>query len=248
MTRTEALVVTKICALSECQKPFESRLTEARSAVQRFCSRKCHMTEINRERGQEKRRAWDASPQSQCSCGEGRIPYEVRATTKYCSPECRALYGKKKQADPENYLTFTCQGCGETVTRRKSYGKYHKYCSNTCAQRHTKLKRHIVVDEAVVLDSTWEALFWGLCGFRKITVERFARESGVLWKADGWYAPDFWVPSLELAVEVKGIADESDPARWRKFREDRRLAVLGRDELDEAMCTQDLAVYLSGLA
>jgi hypothetical protein len=249
MTRVKPLPVTKECARPECGESFEVIPTRATEARREYCSRQCSMKVINVERGLQKQREWDANPRSTCACGVGRIPYEVRNTTKYCSPECRITYGQKKQADPANYVTFDCKHCGETVTRYKSHGNYHKYCSNACAQKHTKTKVHIVVDEAVVLDSGWEALFWGLCAFQKLTVERYDRSAGVLWKANGWYAPDFWLPSLELAVEIKGQEDDSDAARWAAFRQKHPLAVLGREELEEACGVKAfLSSYLQELS
>jgi hypothetical protein len=247
MTRNQPVVVSRTCAREGCGKTFEVTLTQARSSAQRFCSRPCNRTVGNIERGERKRKEWDEDPRSHCPCGVGRIPYEVRNTTKYCSPDCRETYGLKRQPDPANHRTFQCQNCGETVSRPKSFG-YAKYCSNACAQKHTKKKKHIVVDEAVVLDSTWEALFWGLCGLHKIPVERYEREHGVLWRAAGWYAPDFLLTDMGIAVEVKGLEDPEDAIKWRKFREVRQLAVLGRAELTQACKSDDLATYLIALA
>jgi hypothetical protein len=109
---------------------------------------------------------------------------------------------------------------------------YHRYCSNVCAQRHTRTKQHIVVDDAIVLDSTWEALFWGLCGLLKVPVERFDREHGVAWGNDKWYAPDFWLPSIQAAVEIKGIEDDDDPEKWNVYRHEHgSLTVVDVDSL-----------------
>ena len=152
--------------------------------------------------------------------------------------------------DPEKQVTFTCQNCGHEVTRPRSWGKgYFKYCSNTCAQRHTKTKQHIVVDDAVVLDSSWEALFWGVCAFVKLPIERYNRVHGVERPGGGWYAPDFWLPSLGLAVEVKGVEDDDDTDKWDAWREQYGpLVVLSRThlaQLSPAWSVQQLSAYLS---
>lgn len=136
----------------------------------------------------------------------------------YCSPECRMEHGKKKQADPQNWTRYTCQNCGDEFELRKSSQSYGKYCSNACAKKHTKTKQHIVVDDAVVLDSGYEALFWGLCTFLKVPVERYDRKHGVERREGQWYAPDFYLPTLNMAVEVKGVQDEDDAERWDAFR------------------------------
>jgi hypothetical protein len=108
-----------------------------------------------------------------------------------------------------------------------------KYCSNVCAQKHTKAIRHIMIKESdVVLDSTWEALFWGLCGFNKIEIERFDRQNAIEWKPNCWYAPDFWLPDYDIAIEVKGFADPDDEERWSAANQVMNLVILGRPELE----------------
>lgn len=222
---------TRSCARQGCDQTFEVRLNAA-DANRHYCSRQCARQVENQARSVIKQREWLDSSASLCPCGVNRIPYEVRHTTKYCSAECRVKYGKKKQRDPENWTTFECQNCGKTVEVRKSFG-YQKYCSNACAQRHTKVKRHVVLkDTDVVLDNSWEALFWGLCGFLKVSVERFDREHGVEWDGGQWYAPDFWLPFDATAVEIKGQPDEHDEERWATFREIRALTVVDREMMD----------------
>jgi len=78
-----------------------------------------------------------------------------------------------------------------------------------------------VVDDAIVLDSGYEALFWGLCTTLKIPIERFDRQYGVAWREDCWYAPDFWLPTLGTAVELKGLEDAEDELKWAAYREQR---------------------------
>lgn len=175
-----------------------------------FCSREC-TNEWQRENATGTRfRRW-------CPCGKEieNNPYQ----NKHCSPECRVQHGKKKQANPANYVTFNCQNCDKSVTRYKSYGKGHnKYCSNACANKHTKVKKHYGVEGLeIVFDSSYEVLFWGLCTFLKVPVERFEREHGVEWREGAWYAPDFYLPTLNMAVEMKGAQDEEDAERWDTF-------------------------------
>lgn len=250
MPRPRAERTTKKCERDECGQTFEVR-GNAADAQRRFCGRPCARLVENQARSVRKQEEWVQSPLSLCPCGEARIPYEVRATTKYHSPECRERYGKKKGRDPEVWLKYTCQNpsCGAEFERRKSFSRGNvKYCSIPCSNKCTKTKQHIVVDDAVVLDSSWESLFWGLCGFMKFPVERFDRERGVEWRDGGWYAPDFWMPTLSIAVEVKGLEDPDDVTRWVTFRERTALAVVQRDELDALRKTDDLAGLLKDFA
>lgn len=224
----------RICP--ECGGEFEVLVTSPK----KFCSMHCARFNQARIRQQEVRDAWYASEESSCSCGE-KIPYEHRDTWKYCSPECRGEYGAKRQPDPANHVTFHCQNCGKETTRPRGYGNgHHKYCSNDCARRHTKTRKFYAVEGFdIVFESSWECLFWGLCSFLKIPVERFDREHGVEWKPGQWYAPDFWLPSVGVAVEIKGQEDEDDLVRWEAFWADTPLVVLDQKKLQQLRMEAD---------
>ena len=159
-------------------------------------------------------------------------------------------YGKKKQPKPENHVTFNCGNCGKEVTRYKKYGNGHlKYCSNECARKHTKTRKFYAVEDFdIVFESSWEVFFWGLCAMEKLSVDRFDREHGVEWKPGCWYAPDFWLPTLEIAVEIKGQPDAADLARWNAFAQQRSLAVLGQAELDQLRKAEDFPGTLRVIA
>jgi hypothetical protein len=215
----------------QCGKQFTVRKT----SVQKYCSMYCARFYQARIEQGKVRQAWYDNEASSCKCGK-KIPYERRDTWKYCSVECRKLYGAKRQPKLENYVTFNCLNCDKEVTRYKNYGSGHnKYCSNACAQRHTKTRRFYAVEDFdIVFESSWEALFWSLCQFLKIPVERYDREQGVEWGDGKWYAPDFWLPSIVTAVEIKGQEDDSDTERWDLFRRERgSLIIVDRDLLNE---------------
>lgn len=211
-----------------CPTVFE---VPATYRAKRFCSRACS-NRATAEARAASTRAHEKYKPPVCPCGKAVPPppgqqYVYASQKKYCSPECRVKYGKKKQRDPANYVTFECLNCGTEVTRYKKYGSGHsKYCSNACAQRHTRTKVHIVMEDSVVLDSTWEALFYGLCGYLKIPCDRYDREQGVEWAEGSWYAPDFVLPSLGMAVEIKGQEDDDDSDRWDLYRRERGLLVV----------------------
>lgn len=78
-------------------------------------------------------------------------------------------------------------------------------------------------------DDVAKTYVWGKLTYLKIPVERFDRVS---WLGDGWYAPDFWLPLYNLAIEVKGQPDEDDAVRWAKYRSFRGpLVVLGHEQM-----------------
>lgn len=214
----------------QCHAPFQVHRHELGKRV--FCSRSCTNEWQRENRGPEERH---------CPCGKVLTPLpgsqRVSPSRKYCDLECRTKYGlpAHRPKNPENYLTFKCLGCGNEVTRLKKYSTYAKYCSNACAARHTKAKTHIVVDDAVVLDSGYEALLWGMCSVFKVPIERFDREQGVEWGEGRWYAPDFLITchGRQVAVETKGLEDAEDQERWAAFMDasDVPLLVLDRERL-----------------
>lgn len=151
---------------------------------------------------------------------------------KYCSDAHRMLHALKRQGDPANTVETPCRGCGDMIKHPRSQAR--KYCSK-CANHHTRTRRNIVIrDDDTVLDSRWEAAVVGLCAMVKLSCDRFDREQGVEWNGLGsWYAPDFTLPTVGVALEVKGQQDSDDHLRWAAYREQRGLlAVIGEDELD----------------
>jgi hypothetical protein len=201
-----------------CGSDFESN-----RADRRFCSRDCTNT-WQREQGKG---AWE---QFECPCGTS-FNRRKSTTQKFCSRACTHLYQDRRPKDPANYVTFECETCGKEMTRYKSYGKgANRFCSNECAQKFTKAVQHIGVN-GVLLDSSWEAFFWGLCKLLQIPIERVDRAQAVEWKPGCWYAPDFEIAGAW--VEVKGLEDDDDPEKWDAWRAHRGdLMVVDYNGLD----------------
>lgn len=179
-------------------------------------------------------------PPDKCPCGKRTgVPGQ-----KYCSHEHRMQYGQKRQADPGNQVSFTCArpACGREVTVPKSYASAKKYCSNECSAKHNRTKQHIAIEDALVLDSPYEALLYGLLRLWKIPVERADREQAIEVNGSGWYCPDFWLPGLDLWVEVKGFEDQDDRDRCAAWRAaGHQLVVLSRIELHTLRALDDRA-------
>lgn len=142
---------------------------------------------------------------------------------------------RKRRPNPSNYQTWTCKNprCplpDGKFERLKSAG-VKKFCSNSCATKCNKKAEIVVPDTGDVLDSLSEATFMKWCQINKIEVERFDREHVV--EFDGHrYGPDFWLPTLKLAVEVKGFERPGDAAKWAAFRTaGHKLAVVFDEDL-----------------
>lgn len=200
----------------------------------------------------------EEKPDVWCPCGK-KTGHPGRS---YCSPEHRNEYGVKKQKDPANWVTFTCLNCKKEFTLPKSYTSVGKYCSNECSAKHNRTKQHIVVEDAMVLDSPYEALFYGLMRLWKIPCERGDRGQAVNFGHDLaaglgtgetggekklWYCPDFYLPEEYLWVEVKGFEDDDDRTRYATWRfAGRKLVVLGAGELEEIRRTNGTSPVNSG--
>lgn len=243
---TGARKISQSAACEQCGDEFV--LT---TPTQRFCTRSCARTADGIAVSTQNGAQWLASDASLCPCGQSRISYAVRHTTKYCSPECRELYGLKKgkARDEANYVTFSCQHCGQEVVRPRSYVGAFKYCSNACAVRHTKVKKHIAVGDAVVLDSGYEAAFYGICCVHKVRCDRYDREYGADWGESGYYAPDFavWIDGKSIPFELKGMEGEEDVLKWAAFREQRGPLVVLDGEALKKLFTPDSGNFLRAL-
>jgi hypothetical protein len=240
------------CENRPCGRQFEYH---AGQTGERFCSRTCrneYASFVNKAAAKD---AYELDPR-RCPC-DTAIPFEHRHNRQFCSPEHRKIYAAKRQPDPANYITFNClrPACGKEFTLPRSYTSAGKYCSNECSAKHNRTKQHIVVDDAIVLDSPYEALFWGLLRLWKIPVERADRELAIA-HGDGWYCPDFYLPGLDVWVEVKGYEDDDDRARCAAWRAaGRRLAILSRVELhllrsraNDGVIREQLRIWASGPA
>jgi transposase-like protein/ribosomal protein L24E len=154
--------------------------------------------------------------------------------SRFCSLKCRSLGQGKRQPDPTKQVTFICETCEKSVTKRRIQGKVFRFCSNQCAKKHTKTVRHYVArDQDMVLDSAWEMAFASTCIMLKIPVERYDRAQAIEYTPGHHYGPDFYLPGANLYVEIKGQQDPEDAERWAAFRAaGNTLAVLDGDALD----------------
>lgn len=96
-----------------------------------------------------------------------------------------------------------------------------------------------VNQDEITLESPEEALFWSLCRFHGITVQRARLDGDSVFNGDVLYCPGFrvFVPKiLDLWVEAADGDGEAmlRPLRtaWRAEYGTRRLVVLYREELD----------------
>lgn len=227
---------TKTCEHSECNKIFGVGTNKAEQN-KRFCSKDCSNKATAKKRADALRAGPNGYKPNVCPCGEYVEPLESKSynyTKKYCSAEHRSLYKTPAPRDESKWASYTCRACGNAFERRINTRNHKIYCSISCSNKFTKVKKHYGVEGLeIVFDSSYEAFFWGACMIAKIRVERFDRTQGVNWDEDtpdAWYAPDFYLPNLQIAVETKGYEDPDDDTRWAAYRATgKKLIILDRD-------------------
>lgn len=173
-----------------------------------------------------------------CPCGE-RTGSKFR---KYHDDACKAKYGGRREADPENWTTTTCAGCSVEFRHRKSQPR--KYHDDECARTHTKHRPATETEgyvNGVWYQRSYEAAFLSVLVVIKLGVRRYDRAADrEATYGERRYGPDFVVatPRGELAVEVKGQVREHNARQWAAYREQvGPLAVVDQARLLEVMAS-----------
>lgn len=151
---------------------------------QRFCSKKCIRTGRNHH---------------VCPCGVNTGSYQK----KYCSPEHREQYGKKKA--PTRMVEHVCQNpaCGKTFERPVWYPNKKMFCSLKCSneQHSRKRARHYQFGE-LNLNGSYELRFVACLERLNIRWSPWPDDKPFVTTDGHEYRPDFLVDGC--AIEVKG--------------------------------------------
>ena len=75
----------------------------------------------------------------------------------------------------------------------------------------------------------WELTFYEYCLTSDIKILRTNEWFPYNWNGDRKYFPDFYLPDLDVYVEVKGYEVERDRAKWRDFP--KTLVVIKKDQM-----------------
>jgi hypothetical protein len=85
--------------------------------------------------------------------------------------------------------------------------------------------KQIIVD-GLKLQGQWEVDFYNWCKETDIHVERPTQGFPYEWNGLRTYYPDFYLPELDLFVEVKGYEIDRDRAKWQAFPHSLRIIKL----------------------
>lgn len=75
----------------------------------------------------------------------------------------------------------------------------------------------------------WELDFYLFCKENNILIERNEKWFEYQWNGNRKYFPDFYLPELDLYIEVKGYETDRDRAKWKYFPH--KLKVIKKDDI-----------------
>jgi len=90
--------------------------------------------------------------------------------------------------------------------------------------------RQIIVD-GIKLQGQWEVDFYLWAKSAGLDPRRPSEAFKYEWNGERWYHPDFYIPSLDLYVEVKGYETDRDRAKWLHFP--KKLCIIRQVEIKQ---------------
>lgn len=83
--------------------------------------------------------------------------------------------------------------------------------------------------KGVKFQGEWELDFYKWCMANGVYIERCTEWFDYVWQGNRKYNPDFYLPELDIYIEVKGYETDRDRAKWRDFP--RKLRVIKEKEI-----------------
>jgi hypothetical protein len=85
--------------------------------------------------------------------------------------------------------------------------------------------------DGVILQGSWEVKFYLWCKENNIVAEKVTHSFPYIWNGNRQYFPDFYIPSLDLYIEVKGYETDRDRAKWLQFP--KKLRIIKEQEIKQ---------------
>ena len=86
-----------------------------------------------------------------------------------------------------------------------------------------------IVFDGIKFQGKWELEFYQYCKANDITIERSNEWFEYEWNGSRKYFPDFYLPDLDMYIEVKGYETDRDRAKWRDFP--KKLKVIQKQDI-----------------
>jgi len=98
--------------------------------------------------------------------------------------------------------------------------------------------------DGIKLHGKWELSFYQWAKEKELNPQRCLNSFPYEWNGSRSYFPDFYLPSLNIYIEVKGYETERDLVKWSQFPE--KLIVIRKKEIEEIKKgTYDLYHHIS---
>lgn len=154
-----------------------------------------------------------------CPQNPGRIIEKLTAEGKERIRQCTIEQNKKQWSDNDFRLRHKKSMQNAVESNPASY----------TSSNRGRVKQIIV--DGVKLQGQWEVDFYNWAKENNLSPERPTRAFRYEWNGERWYHPDFYIPSLNLYVEVKGYETDRDRAKWNCFPEN--LVIIRNKEIQE---------------
>jgi hypothetical protein len=90
--------------------------------------------------------------------------------------------------------------------------------------------KQVIVD-GIKLQGQWEVDFYLWAKESGLDPQRPTTAFKYIWNGERWYHPDFYIPSKNLYVEVKGYETDRDRAKWEQFPH--KLSIIKEREIKQ---------------
>lgn len=85
--------------------------------------------------------------------------------------------------------------------------------------------------DGVTFHGNWELDFYKWAKVQGLDVERKTPGFKYNWNGERTYFPDFYIPSKDLYIEIKGYETERDRAKWSQFP--KKLCIIKENEIKQ---------------
>jgi hypothetical protein len=126
---------------------------------------------------------------------------------------------KKQWVDPEFRIKHQAAMKKAVLENPESYSSSNR----------GRTKQQLV--DGIKLQGQWEVDFYNWAKEKGLNPEKPTKAFKYIWNGERMYHPDFYIPSMDLYIEVKGYETDRDRAKWSHFPE--KLKVIKADEIEQ---------------
>jgi TfoX/Sxy family transcriptional regulator of competence genes len=150
------------------------------------------------------------------------------------NPNAKKWERKPFSEETRKKLSNASKGKKFSQERKRKISEYMKLAVLKHPESYTSANRGRVKQieiDGLKLHGSWEVLFYQWAKDAGLFPERCLKSFAYEWNGTRAYYPDFYLPTLNIYVEVKGYETEQDRAKWSHFPE--KLIVLKKIEIEQ---------------